>query len=145
EHCINGYHEALTGVSEPVGVLYPDGTEAFYLECMRDTAPYQFNEVYLAAARDAVVNLIERRGKQPTRILEVGGGHGILTWALVERLRTANVEYHFTDIGRSFLQRAEAEAKQRGLSFLRCSRFDLNRSPQEQGLSGRYDFILGYN
>jgi acyl transferase domain-containing protein/thioesterase domain-containing protein/acyl carrier protein len=144
-HCVGHYDEALTGPAEPVGVLYPDGTDALYRTFMRDTKPYLHDAIYLATARDAVVEIVERRKGQKMRILEVGGGHGTLTWPLVERLRGTDVEYHFTDIGRSFLLRAENEAERRGLPFLKCSRFDLNGSPEAQGLVGPYDIIVGYN
>jgi amino acid adenylation domain-containing protein len=146
EHCTSHYDEALTGLTESIGVLYPDGTDAFFRACMRDTAPHLYNEVYLATARDAVTEIIDRRrGQQGARILEIGAGNGLLTWPLVERLRSANVEYHFTDIGTAFVGRAKAEAEHRGLSFMRFSRFDLNVAPEAQGLQSGYDAILGYN
>ncbi len=145
EHCVGHYDEALTGTTEPIGVLYPDGTDAFYQACMRDTAPYLHDQVCLTMAREAARKLIQARKGKKTRILEIGAGHGTLTWPLVEGLGDADIEYHFTDIGRSFLQRAEAEAARRGITSMSCLRFDLNRAPEEQGLGGPYDLVLGYN
>ncbi|WP_281313837.1 non-ribosomal peptide synthetase/type I polyketide synthase [Polyangium sp. y55x31] len=142
EHCVRHYDEALTGVIEPVGVLYPDGTDAFFRACMRDCPP-QSRDIYISLACDAIEAIVKRRGKRKTRILEVGAGHGTLTWPLVSRLQGADIEYHFTDIGRSFLNRAEDEAKRRGLSFLKTGSFDLNRPPEEQGFDDEYDLVLG--
>lgn len=144
EHCVTHYDEALTGETEPVGVLYPDGTDRFHQECMRENAA-SFHQVYTALARDVVVDFVKRRQGQKTRILEVGAGHGRLTWPLAERLRDENVEYHFTDIGRSFLHVAEREAKKRKMPWMKAVRFDLNRPAEEQGLHEHYDLILGLN
>jgi amino acid adenylation domain-containing protein len=145
EHCVVHYDEALTGAAEPVSVLYPDGTDALFRSFMRETAPFLYSDVYLAMACEAVLDLVRRCEGRRLRILEVGAGHGTLTWRLVERLRGADVEYHFTDIGRSFLQRAEAEAERRGIAWMKMSRFDLNRPPEDQGMVDRYDVILGFN
>jgi amino acid adenylation domain-containing protein len=145
EHCVSRYDEALTGVVEPIGVLYPDGTDAFYRACMSETAPYLYSDVYIDLACEAVLEIVRRREGQKTRILEVGAGHGMLTWPLAERLRGADVEYRFTDVGRSFLVRAATEAERRGLPWLKASRFDLNRPPAEQGIRDRYDIIVGFN
>lgn len=112
---------------------------------MRDTAPYLHDRVCLAMAREAVRKIIQAREGKRTRILEIGAGHGTLTWPLVESLGGANVEYHFTDIGRSFLRRAEAEATLRGITWMQCHRFDLDRAPEEQGIEEPYDLVLGYN
>jgi len=109
---------------------------------MRENAP-SFHHVYMALARDVVVDTVKRHQGRKIRILEVGAGHGRLTWPLVERLRGENVEYHFTDIGRSFLHVAEREAKKRRIPWMKIFRFDLNRPAHEQGINERYDIILG--
>ena len=143
-HCVGKYDEALTGGCEPVGALYPDGTDALLRACMAECPP-RSHDVCLELACRLAHEFIQRRGKRKTRILEVGGGHGTLTWELVSRLQGegVDVEYHFTDIGRSFLNRAEAEARRRGIPWLRAQPFDLTRPPEEQGLQGGYDLILG--
>ncbi|MCC6557542.1 MAG: methyltransferase [Polyangiaceae bacterium] len=112
---------------------------------MGGSARHAYNDVYVTMAREAARDAVRRRAGRTTRILEIGAGHGILTWPLVEDLRGEDVEYHFTDIGRSFLLRAEEEAERRGVPWLKVSRFDLNRSPAEQGLRERFDLILGMN
>ncbi|HVK68209.1 MAG TPA: amino acid adenylation domain-containing protein [Polyangium sp.] len=142
EHCVRNYDEALTGGTEPVGVLYPDGTDSLFRACMRDCPPGS-RDVSIELGCQLVQELVQRRGKRKIRILEVGAGHGTLTWPLVSRLQDADVEYHFTDIGRSFLQRADEEARRRGISWLSAFPFDMNHSPEDQGLSGEYDLVLG--
>ncbi|MDI1431311.1 non-ribosomal peptide synthetase/type I polyketide synthase [Polyangium sorediatum] len=142
EHCVENYDEALTGGTEPVGVLYPDGTDSLFRACMRDCPPGS-RDVSIELCCQLVQELVQRRGNRKIRILEVGAGHGTLTWPLVARLQGADVEYHFTDIGRSFLHRAEEEARRRGISWLSAFPFDMSRTPEEQGLSGEYDLVLG--
>src|SRR5262249_43035819 len=55
-------------------------------------------------------------------------------------------EYHFTDIGRSFVVNAEAEASKRGIGYMRFGSLDISKDPASQGYSpGSFDIILGYN
>ncbi|WP_170136186.1 non-ribosomal peptide synthetase/type I polyketide synthase [Nannocystis exedens] len=149
-HAVGHYHAAFRGEVESIGVLYPDGSDAFYRECMRASAPISSDELCLRLARSVAVSLVNSRS-EPTRILEVGAGHGILTWPLIDELvgcvaRGRRVDYSFTDIGRSFLARAEARAAERGAAFVRTGRYDLDREPASQGFApGSFDLILGFN
>ncbi len=140
EHCVAAYPNALTGQIEPVGVLYPDGTDAFYRQCLQGEEPG-----CLQLGRDIATDFVRRLGRT-AKIVEVGAGHGQLTWPLVESLRKENIEYSFTDIGRSFLVRAAAVAAERGLPWLSAGRLDLNSPPEAQGYArGSFDLVLGYN
>ncbi|WP_434428218.1 thioesterase domain-containing protein [Nannocystis pusilla] len=149
-HAVDHYHEAFRGEVESIGVLYPDGSDAFYRECMRASAPTASDELCLRLARSVALSRVNRQS-EPTRILEVGAGHGTLTWPLVDALVDAvaagqQVEYVFSDIGRSFLARAEARAVERGAPFVRTARYDLNGETAGQGLRpGSFDLILGFN
>jgi len=145
EHCIDAYPGALSGEVEPIGVLYPDGTDAFYRQCMAETEPFSAESLCLDAGRQAAVEAVRGLGR-PARLLEVGAGHGTLTWPLVEELAKEEVEYVFTDIGRSFLVAAGEEAARRGLPWLRTGRLDLNLAPAAQGYApGSFDLVLGFN
>lgn len=141
-HCVGSYDEVLSGAADALATVFPGGTNKFFMECMHHLGPPHWH-VYVSLAREAVLDMVARRRGRTTRILEVGAGHGTLTWALAESLRGADIEYHFTDIGRSFLLRADAEIQRRGFSWMKAYRFDLNRPPAEQELLDRYDVILG--
>ncbi|WP_224241279.1 polyketide synthase [Hyalangium gracile] len=137
---------ALCGEHDAVSVLFPDGTDAFIRDCEQRTVEYNQSRVCISLTTEVLAELAARPRARPLRILEVGGGRGLLTWPALEALRGARVDYHFTDIGRLFVLRAEAEAARRGITNLRCSRYDIAADPVEQGLRlGDYDVILALN
>src|SRR5690606_7556796 len=126
---------------DPLELLFPGGStdeaSALYAE-----AP-SFR-VFNALVRDAVVELVAPRGGRPVRILEVGGGTGGVTRALLSALPKESTEYHFTDISPLFISRArERFADYPGF---RGGVLDLSRDPGEQGFEeGSFDIVVASN
>jgi SAM-dependent methyltransferase/acyl carrier protein len=90
--------------------------------------------------QEAVRNAAGRR----LRILEIGGGHGVLTGEILPVLAEANVEYYFTDLGRGFVVAARAAAEERGLNFIKFQTLDITEPPAKTGLEPEsFDLILG--
>ncbi|MBI5512628.1 MAG: amino acid adenylation domain-containing protein [Deltaproteobacteria bacterium] len=147
EHCVGRYPEALSGAQDAIGVLYPDGTAAMLEGFDARTARLRADRVALALLRGAVGALASRRPAGVLRVLEVGGGQGILTWPLLDELSSTDYEYHFTDLGRSFVEDARAEAERRGLGGrFRASTLDLSRPLGPQGVApGGFDLVVAYN
>src|SRR6185436_7382824 len=85
--------------------------------------------------RELLAHVAERPRGGPLRVLEVGGGEGLLTQALLPSFEGRPVEYTFTDIGRSFVVNAERLAAQRGQNFMRFGVLDISRPPVEQGFA----------
>src|SRR5262249_27106330 len=82
------------------------------------------------------------------RILEVGGGTGGLTRRVIPALaeQAAAVEYHFSDIGSSFVRRAQAEAAAGGFDCMSFGLLGIFPGPQPPGFSNQsFDLIRGYN
>lgn len=78
------------------------------------------------------------------RVLEIGGGTGIATDALLAVLPPDRSRYLFTDIGAYFLR--QAEQRFGANPTLQCRPLDLDRSPREQGLAdASADIIVGVN
>src|SRR6185295_6467671 len=78
------------------------------------------------------------------RILEVGGGTGGTTAWVAPALDAQRVDYVFTDIGASLVQRARH--KFAAHAFLRCQTLDLEQPPAAQGLAdASFDVILAAN
>ena len=78
---------------------------------------------------------------RPLSILEVGGGTGGLTAALLAAVPSDRVEYAFTDPSEAAVARAEARFA--ALSCLRCAVLDLGRDIAEQGFTDQqYDLIV---
>ncbi|WP_224360628.1 type I polyketide synthase [Hyalangium versicolor] len=147
DHCTGSYSQSLSGEVASIGVLYPDGSDAFFLDCMRENVNSSrinaHQRLLIEVLRDAVAQVPKDR---EVRILELGAGYGGLTWPLLEQLPAGRISYHFTDVGSTFLARAKQEAERRGLRGLRFGLYDINTAPSEQGFpSGAYDIILGLN
>ncbi len=144
-HCARNYGLALSEKIPAISVLYPDGTSRWLDAAMERIPQYAYDATYLSAAADLVTRLCAAC-PDTVRILEVGGGTGNLTCLLADVIASAGVEYHFTDIGSSFVTRAKLAAEQRGLHNMRFGRFDISRPPEPQGFRAHsYDLVLGYN
>ncbi|MEM8922170.1 MAG: beta-ketoacyl synthase N-terminal-like domain-containing protein [Actinomycetota bacterium] len=82
------------------------------------------------------------------RILEIGSGRGLLTWPVVHALQDfANVEFHVSDIGRTFVLDAKAEAERSGLIdkpiTLDFRLLDIEADLGDQVVTvGAYDMVL---
>ena len=139
--CAEQLAPVLRGVADPLELLFPGGStdeaSALYAE-----AP-SFR-VFNALVRDAVVELVAPRGGRPVRILEVGGGTGGVTRALLPALPKESTEYHFTDISPLFISRA----KERFAEYpgFRGGVLDLSRDAREQGFEeGTFDIVVASN
>ncbi|HEY0556706.1 MAG TPA: acyltransferase domain-containing protein, partial [Thermoanaerobaculia bacterium] len=145
DHCGRQYPAVLAGEIPGLAVLYPDGDSEMLGGTLRpgdgdgriDPARHLLAKILKAAARE-----------RPLRILEVGGGHGTLTSVLLPVLEgrevAYDVEYFFTDIGRSFLLRAEQRARESGQNFIRFGKLDITRYPEAQGFTlGSFDAVVG--
>jgi acyl transferase domain-containing protein/acyl carrier protein len=139
--CVRHYPEALSGRMDPHAVLYPEGRH----DMLAEHAPVLTNDpACQALVIEAVARLAQRSAG--LRVLEVGGGTGILTWPLAEALRGAGVSYTFTDIGRSFVVDARKQAARKGHDFLEARALDISRDPYAQGLPPHgFDVVLAYN
>lgn len=95
--------------------------------------------------RAALGHLIERLPATATlRILEIGGGTGIATAALLPILPPTRTHYLFTDLGRYFLRAAEQRFGAYG--FLQCRQLDMDQPPRDQGLAAEAcDCIVAVN
>ncbi|WP_437282989.1 beta-ketoacyl synthase N-terminal-like domain-containing protein [Sorangium sp. So ce375] len=150
DHCVRHYPEALTGEIEAIGVLYPSGSAALTDRFEARTAEHRSERVYLALLREVAARVGAGRSGAPLRVLEVGGGRGVLTWPLAAALAAssgARLDYHFTDLGKTFVDDARHEAARRGLaSVMSFGVLDIARDPRPQGYEdGRFDLIVAYN
>jgi len=146
QYCVSHYPDALSGRVSAVGVLFPDGGRGRIVEAAMRTDEYANNRVYRTLLADLLAELAVKSTRRPFRILEVGGGNAIMTGLIAERLHALDVEveYVFTDIGRSFVMAAEARARELGYGFMRFATFDISRDPAAQGFEpGSFDAVIG--
>lgn len=147
EHCVSRYDQALSGKVEAISVLYPDGSARFLQQCKAQTAEHTQERIYLQLLQEVVYRLSSSARGRRLRILELGGGQGLLTWPLVSALKDFDIEYHFTDLGKVFVDDARQEAAGRGLStIMEFGVLDISRDPREQGYGeGTFDLLVAYN
>jgi acyl transferase domain-containing protein/thioesterase domain-containing protein/SAM-dependent methyltransferase/acyl carrier protein len=147
DRCARHHEGALTGRIASIGVLYPDGSPAFVEACEARTMAYRSAPLYLALLCEAARRLAAASPARPLRVLEVGGGAGSLTWALVAALEGSDVAYTFTDLGRTFVEDARRTAAEKGLDGrMTFGVLDLSRDPLVQGYApASFDLVVAYN
>jgi ubiquinone/menaquinone biosynthesis C-methylase UbiE len=86
----------------------------------------------------------EWSGKKELSILEVGGGTGATTAALLPELHPRKARYRFTDVSRFFIKRASEQFGD--FSFLEYDLLDIDLDPSEQGYGPQsFDVIIAAN
>jgi 2-polyprenyl-3-methyl-5-hydroxy-6-metoxy-1,4-benzoquinol methylase len=81
--------------------------------------------------------------KRKLRILEIGGGNGLLTREIVPFINNENVEYYFTDITEIFVKKMQ---EQNTMCNMKFGLLDISKSPIEQGFEKHgFDLKLGYD
>jgi len=134
--------DVLTGGTSALETLFPQGSFTL-AEGLYETSPEAryLNPIVAAAVDGAVRRIAPRRN---ARVLEIGGGTGGTTSAVLSALPETGVDYWFTDVSDLFLNRAMRKFASR--PFLRYALFDLDQPPDRQGFSsGFFDIILGAN
>ena len=145
QHCASHYPEVLSGQTSGVSVLYPQGNPDQMLQAVARTDEHTRLRTLIETTARWIEHLAQTKPDAPLRILEVGGGHGVLADAVRERV--TNIEYCFTDIGKSFVDRYRDKAHQNNSNDnLVCKVLDIGRDPAVQGFADeRFDLILAMN
>jgi acyl transferase domain-containing protein len=143
--CAAAMNDSLTGAAPALEPLFGDGHyEAF----QRGVQTVRAHSFVPACERlvAGILSKLPRDTSRPLRILEVGGGEGLLTQVLLPLVAGRSVDYHFTDIGRAFVAAARRRAEAAGQRFVRADVLDISRAPDEQGFeAGAYDVVLAFN
>ena len=140
--CGESLTPALTGATDPLSLLFPNGSLEEVHRIYRDSP---FPRTYNALVRDAVATLLAARGPSiPLRILEVGGGTGGTTAAVLDAIPDGACAYLFTDTSPLFLTRARERFAARNDMAYRV--FDLEQDAAAQGLTAEsFDLVVGAN
>ncbi len=132
----------LRGTVDPLHQLFPGGSAELAETLYRDAPEARaWNQLL----RDAVVHAVSTlpAGRR-LQVLEVGGGTGGTTAWLAPALPADRVDYLFTDLGASMVQRARERFGAH--AFMDFRTFDLEQPAEQQGLGGqRFDLIVAAN
>jgi acyl transferase domain-containing protein/acyl carrier protein len=140
--CAARLHDVLRGAQEPLELLFPggDATEATQLYSDTPTARV-LNGLVQRAVSSACAQLPAERG---LRILEIGAGTGGTTAGLLPLLPADRSEYLFTDIGPTFLNKAQERFS--AFPFVHYQPLNIEEAPAAQNLAHlQADLIVAAN
>ena len=132
----------LSGEESALNFLFPGGSFelADELYCRAAQSRY-FNGIVRAVVEAFVAGTPQG---PPVRILEVGGGTGGTTTAILTGLPADRIQYHFTDVSDFFVARAEERFQDS--SFVSYGLLDLETDLRQQGYAaGQFDIVLAAN
>jgi len=142
EHCLEAYPKIFSGELPGISVLYPNGNTNFLDDKLsEDTAEYSEMPIIKKLTAKLIADYSQTNH---LKILEIGGGRGLITRELLSVVNKINIEYHFTDISRRFILNMEKYVNDKHLNFVKCFKYDITKSSAEQNiLLNHYDLVIG--
>jgi acyl transferase domain-containing protein/acyl carrier protein len=135
--------DVLRGSVDPLELLFPGGSLAL-TENVYVHSP--FARAYNSLIARAVTDLAKALPERPLRILEIGGGTGATTRAVLQALseQGRDCDYTFTDVSPLFVARAQERFAQD--ARVKCLALDIEVDPATQGFTGQaFDLVLAAN
>jgi acyl transferase domain-containing protein/2-polyprenyl-3-methyl-5-hydroxy-6-metoxy-1,4-benzoquinol methylase/acyl carrier protein len=146
DYAVSNYPDVFSGKMDNVNVFNNNESESFGDLFQITPLRHEKQKVYINTARELLKLILIKCPDRKINILEVGGGTGKLTGNLLADLADKNIEYHFTDIGKSFLVDAKKLAELLNIDFMKFDKFDISQEPQKQGIElSKYDIVLAYD
>jgi microcystin synthetase protein McyD len=142
ERCGSALAAVLRRQEEPLELLFPQGNTEVIAALYREASGAKLmNQLVATAVQIALKDLPNNRS---LRILEIGGGTGAVTNAILPLLPATQIEYVFTDISTHFLTRAQENFGD--YPFVSYQILDIEKNPVSQNfLLGSFDLIIAAN
>ncbi|MCX5233312.1 type I polyketide synthase [Streptomyces sp. NBC_00233] len=146
DRCVRSLGPVFRGEMEGLQAALPDGQDTLHQKATRARRIKSLTAHFDLVAT-TVARLVREAGGRKVRILEIGAGRGYLSKAVIDALPDpSTVEYHFTDIGRSFVLDAQKQAHEQDLTCMRFGTLDISEDPTAQGYDpGTFDIVLAFN
>ena len=139
DRCGAALPAVLAGRQDPLALLFPSDGSVTAAALYGDTVLSRTMHGIAARVVAAVVD--GSRDDRTLRVLEIGGGTGGLTAAIVSHLRATPSTYLFTDVSPSFL--APARERFGEVAGFDTARLDIERDPIAQGFEAAgFDLIV---
>nr|ATO58431.1 McyD [Phormidium sp. LP904e]QCQ67874.1 type I polyketide synthase [Phormidium sp. LP904c] len=142
ERCGSALSQVMRRQVDPLELLFPQGDINAIASIYSEAAGAKLmNQLVAETINCAIANLPSDR---KLRILEIGGGTGATTAAILPNLPPEQIEYVFTDISSRFLTRAKENCN--NYSFIQYQTLDIEKDPFTQGfVPGNFDIIIAAN
>jgi malonyl CoA-acyl carrier protein transacylase len=140
-NCSKHLRGVLLGTTSPLETLFPGGSPDLARNLYENSSAARYANLIVAAAVKAVVDATPT--KRRLQILELGGGTGATTAAVLPGLIGDRVSYHFTDVSGVFLERAGARFA--SYPFVRYGLLDIENESHLAPRRGSFDVVIAAN
>lgn len=140
-NCSKHLAGVMRGTTSPLETLFPSGSPNLARNLYEKSGGAQYVNMIVAAAVQAAcaAGPTNRR----LRIMELGGGTGATTSAVLPKLPAHRVTYRFTDISDVFLQ--QASARFADFPFVQYGVLDIEDRERMAGHAGFFDVVIAAN
>ena len=140
-NCVKYLKNVLTGKTSPLETLFPSGSPELAKNLYEKSTGTSYANAIVAAAAQAAC--IANSSRNRLRILEIGGGTGATTAAVLPAFPAEGISYHFTDVSESFLQKASTRFS--AYRFVRYGILDIESDDDVDAHLHSYDLVIAAN
>ena len=143
KRCADSYPDVFNGQVIGNEILYPNGSFAYLQEIGAKTPAFSPTDTYIEILAEFIAGLMKGK-KKKIYILEIGGGTAELSIPLLNRIKNIEIEYWFTDIGISFVNKAKEYFDTDTRNKMIFKPFNIEQPPEQQGIPTAYfDIVTG--
>jgi len=139
DHCIEFYPEVLSGKTDHMTVLFPDGKLKLMEGIYQDNPMFDYVNKMIARA---VLNYLKIMNKIQPNIIEIGAGTGSSTKFILPLIKETNPYYYFTDISLVFLK--DAKNNFNDYKNITYQIYNIEEPPLKE-LNNKFDIVVANN
>ncbi|MGC1782801.1 MAG: methyltransferase, partial [Acidobacteriaceae bacterium] len=140
-NCSKHLADVLAGRTSPLETLFPGGSPELATNLYENSGGARYANLIVASAVQA--SCLAAPANRRVRILELGGGTGATTSAILTQLAGRKVSYRFTDVSEVFLHRAGARFA--NYPFVEYGLLDIENAEQLERNAHSFDIVVAAN